>query len=165
MTDVVGFFETKIDEANVSLKCGRCWEFHYGRKDYTNLIRKNSTDDCCNYFLLEWFKVKQIKEFDKDFGTSELSHDLISFRAFCGVDSDFTRQMYSEVDKNDIEGSKWNVYMKPLMECLEGLLDDKFCSTIFPAGFLDISYEPKYNYKDQTLDGFEIVGMIRKDYK
>lgn len=168
MINIVQYFETKIDEANVvPLSCGRCWRFTHGRKDYTNLIhRKEDDTECCTWVLLEEFSQKKVFKNQADDWFTEVDYSEIKFKAFVGVDSDFTRQIYAECDEDDKDGGKWRLYMEQLNEDICCLFNDSFCSTMHPAGFKELAVSsPVYNYKDQNLDGFFVSGTIIKWFR
>lgn len=161
--NIVDFFKEKVEGYNTEKKCGYCWSFHYGRGDYTNLLKKkNCNCDCCVTFLLEKYVPTTIYKVDDSDGYSEKFYTDYNFELFVGVDSDFTRQLYKEVEGCKVSEGKYERYLKPLETCLQDVFDVDLCAGINPAAITRIAMYEKLNYKDQNYDGYFIKGILRK---
>lgn len=153
---VIELLEQLVEGYNAEKKCGFDWCFIYSRKDYANLVKYNN---CCVYWVIEKFDLKENFDFDSALGISELEY--IDYNVKCKVvsQSRLDRLIY---DKELKEESKYITHVKPLLDCLQNINLD-LCSEHW--AIISKRCEPIYNDKDANLDGLILDMTIRKSIK
>ena len=154
---IVRLLESIIGDYSDEEKCGFCWNFHHGRKDYTNLAIDVSDDLGCVNFLLEKYSKDEVYTSDEIRRDHEIRYTDYQFEAFAGFRSSLAKQYHTEDDS--VENSKWVNYIEPIEICLDSLKDE-----ICGLGLHSVRFktEPFVNYKDANLDGVKIYGTFRK---
>ncbi len=150
--DLVTRLETIIESYNEESKCGFCWQFTHGRKDYTNLKTYNCECDCCVHFMLD-DKWNYSKKPNNNYNSNGEEKETYSFSAFVGIQSRLDEQYYNELNSDSCD-SKYRKYIEPLTECLKDSFQSDLC--IDSSFITSIGISPQVNKKDQNLDGINL---------
>jgi len=123
------------------------WVFHYGRRDFQNLVEADTATDAKNYFFLD--PVTRRPAYS-DTGT------FTGFTDFSGyfmilTKSDLDEVYDGQLDADTADG-KWLKYIKPKLDVLLGAFNSAvYCENSLQIKTLDIT--DMINVFDENLDG------------
>ena len=136
---------------------GLGWYFHYGRRDFQNLVRTNGADDQTIYFFLD--PVTRVPEYSSDSG---FKTGAITYTGrFLIVTKSKLDEVYDTQKNQDVTNGKWRKHIEPKLRQHFGELENAIiCED--DLQIVSISILDAINVFSENVDGVLVNYNIKR---
>jgi hypothetical protein len=132
------------------------WVFHYGRRDFQNLVEADAEDDQKWYFFLDPVTRNPLYS-DSGLPTGEIEYTGY-FMILTKSDLD---QVYDGQNDTDINEGKWQEHIKPKLDNVFGEFENAL-TCVDDLQIVRLSITDAINVFDENLDGILVNFKIKQ---